>query len=261
MSKELAKKEDETRELAVYDYGEDTGVGFEGQSADTLQIPFLSLLQDGSKAVKEKGFAPGTFFNTVTEECLGEEVFFVPAHVEHVYVEWVPRKKGGGFVGIHQKNSTVVVEARRQSADFGKYATEEGNDLVETLRVYGALCLSDGDVQPIVIPFWSTKIGVYRKWNTRVTMFTVAGPGGKKIKPPRYAHLVKLTSAVEERDSGDSFNYVMSPAKDSIKASLLLPSDERFIAAKAFAEMVKVGTARAADESLVTNGSGEEEVF
>jgi hypothetical protein len=253
-SKALAKVKSESKELVQYDYAQHQDAGFENQTGEDLQIPFLALLQDDSKVVKSGDHEARTLFNTVSQESLGNEVVFVPAYVEKCFVEWVPHNKGGGFVARYQPDDEIVAEAKQlakeKNLDFGKLVIGK-NDLVETYYVYGALCLADGDIQPIVVSFSSSKIKVYRKWNTCVTMFKVSGPDGVKIRPPRFAHLVKIGIFDDQNKAGlEFYNYTMSPANGSIRDSLLQPDDPRFIAAMGFGELVKSGKARAAEESL-----------
>ncbi len=240
---------------AVFDYGEDAGRGFENQTNDEKQVPFLALLQDlspqvtGSDGKEYPGAKAGKLFNTVTEEVLGGDAFFVPAHREHIYTEWRPRTQGGGFVGRYAKDDPVVVEAVRTAKEFGKYKTPAGNELVETFYLYGVLCREDGDLQPAVVAFTSTKIAVFKKWNTQVSLCTVPQPDGRRPRPPYFAHLVKISSVRQTSPKGTFFNLVLSPAKDSIRASLLQTDDPRFLAARALADMVASGAAKAAENT------------
>ena len=89
-------------EVSTYvDYGDHAGKGFENQTQDDVAFPFLTVLQGGEKGMEDVVDAkPGKLFNTITRQ-LYDQVELVPAITEHCYVEWVPREKGGGFVGVH----------------------------------------------------------------------------------------------------------------------------------------------------------------
>lgn len=258
---EVAKRE--ALAVSKFDYGADANAGFEGQTSDEMQIPFLALLQalspQVSGAKKVKGAEAGALFNTVTESLLGSEVLFVPALREHVFVEWKPRKAGGGFVARHERESEVVRAAIEAAKEFGKYTTPAGNDLVETYYLYG-MVVSGTDLEPIVVAFSSTKIKVFKKWNTQVHMFTVE-VNGKKQRPPRFAHLLKIKTTPQTNAKGTFYNFVIEPANGSIKGSLLEPGDPRLQAAKALGEMVAAGKARAAYETQEVGGSEAEEAF
>lgn len=268
------EKKEAPGELQVYDYGDDAGSGFEGQTPDHLAIPFIAVLQKGSPQVENDsppGAKSGNLFNTVTEE-LYDEVFFVPAYKEHVFVEWVPRTKGGGFVDVHLPSSDVVKDAKKAArdanADFGKYVSPDGNDLVETFYVYGAL--TDEKAEPngefAVLAFSSTKIKKYKKWNTAISACQVPAPGGRKQRPPLFAHHVKLTTVREENPKGSFHNFTLGPAgvdeadRPSVKASLLRPGHPAMDAAKSLADMVKDGLARASyDTQSKASGDGGED--
>jgi len=244
MARAVAKKKPtKVATESEYDFGDDVGGGFEGQSQDDMSIPFLSVLQQLSPTVEEGNGKAGQFLNTVTEEVY-DEVNFVAAYTEHVFVEWIPREKGGGIAGIHRPGDDVVVHCQ-ENQEFGKYITPDENDLVETFYVYGVL--DDGNT--VVIPFTSTKIGVYKRWNTRLKMFTVPGPGGRKVRPPLFSHLNKLTSIKQENPKGKFYNMVISPANGDLRGSMVMPDNDLYVAAKMCKEAVISGTAHADTKS------------
>lgn len=242
---------------ATIDYGQDAGAGFENQTQADISIPFLKVLQGLSPEVTKYNAAkPGMLFNTVTEE-VSSSVTFVPATTRHVYVEWKPRSEGGGFIAEHQVNSPVVTKAQGESQKFGEYFVGK-NELVETFYVYGMLLDENGDPSgPAILGFTSTKIGPYKKWNTRINMFQIKTADGRKVRPPLFAHSVKLTTEIEHRAKGDSFNVVLNPAKGDVAASLLPPGHPALEAAKSLRDMVQSGGARAAYE---TAGGSDNEV-
>lgn len=241
MSKELKEKAETG--LEVYDYGQDAGSGFENQTDADIAIPFIYVLQSNSDAVQSEKANSGQIYNNVTGE-FSDEVIFVPATTQHVFVEWIPIDDGGGFVGIHQLNSDVVKKAKEESTEFGRYKTPEGNDLIETFYVYGVTCQGEEATGMGCIAFTSTKISVYKRWNTKLKMFQI-NSGGRKICPPLFAHLTKMTTIKESKGKYNWHNAVLSPANGSVKESLLSPQDPRFQAAKECKEMVESGLVRA----------------
>lgn len=260
--KEVAKVDEKSTALAAYDYGEDEGSGFEGTTAADISIPFLGILQSNSPQLSEpddggiEGAKAGMLINTVTDDLFGgkEGVTFVPAYIQHLFVEWVPRDNGGGMVGMHHIDSEVVQEAKKSSQSFGKYKTKDGNDLVETYYVYGLL----NDEQLCVIAFTSTKISVFKNWNTKLNMFTLKTADGRKVRPPLFAHEVKITTVKQKNKKGEFYNYVLSPVNGTVANSLLEPGSEKLEAAKNVGEMVRDGLAKAAFESQ--NKAGRDEV-
>ena len=260
--------------VVEHDYSDYTGAGFQNQTKDDLAIPFLGLLQANSPQVSDpsdgglEGAKPGMIHNTVTDLVYDgkDGLEFVPGLTEHVFVEWVPRFRGGGFVARHDKDSEIVEKALAGSQTFGRYSTDytetgddkapfKGNDLVETFYVYGVLV--GEQLEPIVLAFTSTKISVYKRWNTKLNMFTVKA-GDRKIQPPLFAHRVRLTTVKQKNNSGEFFNFMLAPVEGDLKSSLLPTDDPRFLAAKECGEMVENKEARASYETQRGGeGSGE----
>lgn len=244
------------------DYGDDAGQGFENQDMSDRKLPIVELLQSNSPLVvqsKGKVFA-GQFRNTVTGEVY-DEVYFVPAITDHCWTEWVGRDDGGGFRGRHRKDAKVVADAvaRNGNRAVGKLKVPQpdGNpthELVESFEIYGIMYSpKDGEILGFgMIPFTSTKIKVYRAWNSAIGNFAPT-LGGKKLPPgrvPIFAHRVKMTSEAESKDKFTYMVPVLSPAEgEDLKSSLLAPSDIRYMAAKKLHDDVLNGLAKAAYET------------
>ena len=244
--------------VAAFDYGEDAGAGFEGTTTADLSIPFIGILQSNSPQVEEKdpeGAESGMLFNTVTRELFkGDEgIVFLPCHKEMAYVEWIPRDKGGGFVGLHDADSQEVRDAIQDNGGkrVGRLAIGE-NELIETHYVYGLVLNDSGDL-PIgfaVISFTSTKIKPFRDWTT--AMYTLRG------KPPMFANRARIKTVKQANDRGKFYNFRIEPLKDSWVESLINPASERELLeeAKGFRDSVTNGLARAAFETERAAGDG-----
>lgn len=254
----LAEKK-QTGIAVLHDYGEDSGIGFEGTGASDLSVPFLSILQSNSPQVQEespKGAAAGFLFNTVTGELTAGDkgVAFIPAHKETAFVEWRPREKGGGFVAVHKQNSDVVSKTitNNGGSRYGKLIMENGNELVETNYVYG-LTLDDEGKQTTgfcVISFTSTKIKPYKDWTT--SMFTLKG------RPPIFANRALIKTVKQKNEKGVFHNFKIEPFRETWIKSLIDPTTEQdlLLEAKSFRDMVVNGMAKAAFE---TNTQEQEE--
>lgn len=266
----MSKKET-TNEVAVkqagavvaagsYDYGADAGAGFEGTKGSDLSIPFLQVLQSNSPQVEAnspEGARAGMLFNTVSKELLNEQNF-LPVHSQDVFVEWVKRDKGGGFVAVHEPTSQVVQQALG-GADraVGKVELPNGNELIETHYVYGLLLDDEG--QPTggfaVLAFTSTKIKVYRDWKT--AMYMVKG------KPPMFAFRARISTVKQKNEKGTFFNFEISPLGNTWVESLINPTTEGHVLQQArdFRELVVNGVAKAAFETQnEASGAGGDEV-
>jgi hypothetical protein len=259
----------------VYDFGQDAGAGYEDTNQEDFAIPMLVLLQGLSPQVKEDGIEgarPGMLINSVTSDLYSgkEGVVFVPSHREHVYIEWVPRDQNGGFVGMHASDSPVVLKAKRESKEFGKYYTPEGNQLKETFMLYGIIVDPETDEpeSAAVISFTSTKIKGYKKMMTTMRSLMVPVGDGRRVNPPMFANQLLIKSKSEKNAHGDFYNFDIRFRNGSAKESLLLPVDGKphplMVAAKDFAEVVKSGNAKvdhnAEAESGFGKGDGDEDI-
>jgi len=262
---ELAKSEP-MLPAPIIDYGTDAGSGVAEIGRDEAGIPFLKILQAQSPEVigpngKIEGAVAGSLLNTGTEQ-LSDNITIVPACRQHVFVEWRPRKQGGGIVGIHQKDSDIVAAAIAASEDFGKYKTEAGNDLVETFYVFSVILEDDSPSGFVVVPFSSTSIKKYKKsFINRVRYCLVDNGAGAKITPPMFAHRITLGTVQESNDDGTWSNYDIKFAVDNnVQQSLMTPDHNGFLAAKELKAMVEAGEA-VADTAKAGEGAkdgGEE---
>lgn len=258
----LEKKKDQEAVMMQFDFGEDIGDGYDPESATDIQVPIIAIVQTNSpqaKPVERGGLGAdvGTMFNTVTNEVM-TEVRFVPAKSEKMYVEWVPRTEGGGFVAQHALDSEVVLNAKKNGGR-SPFKLANGHELIETQYLY---CVRvDENSEPtgefFVISFTSTKLTAWRKWNTAVHSLRVPTPKGKQ-QPPLYSHVVRLSTVEQSNKQGDWHNFVLSPVNGDMKKSLVLPNDEAYSAAKNLRTLIESGAARAA-ESQTSGGTSEPE--
>lgn len=272
-------------ELAKYDYGEDSGAGFEGMDSSELKIPFMNLLQALSPEVSDPskkipGAAPGMFLNTVTRELIPGETgfFFVPCAREHYVVEWVPRKAGGGFVGRHAPTDDIVLTARRAASERARakgdnlesmhWVTASGNDLIDTFYLYGLLLPSPESNEPTgfaLLPFAITKV---KKYQTIMTRMDTKLPA----RSPLYSNRLHVVAVPDRNKKGQNYyNLELKFAiDDNAGASTIPPTlgDRRhplLAYGRALYTMVKAGQAdvdfSGAGEAAVGGAPSEEEAF
>ncbi len=268
--KSLAKKKP-AGAVAPYDYGDMAGAGLEGiTSADRL-IPYLSMLQGLSDELKPangayiKGAEIGELINTVTKERYDGDVgrVFVAVDRSHQFVEWVPRKKGGGYVDTFAPESDEVAHARfeaeQEKLKFGEFK-RDGNDLVETFYLYGFLLDAPGDflsAQPCTIACTKTKIKPYKQLITRI----LSVPGA-----PLFAHQILVRAVPESSSEGDFYNFSFGPAGDDTKSAMISPAVEggaEFLAAcMKLMNEVRAGSVRPDHESARSSeDDGEDAAF
>ena len=213
--------------VAVYDYGENAGAGWETTTQEDFTVPRIKQLQSLSPECEEGGDAQvegakaGLFFNTVTKELL-VDFNFILVRREHVYVEWIPEDAGGGFVGVHQMDSPIVADAKANAVGRD-LKTEAGNDLIDTFEMCLGILNEDGtEVDDFAMMSMTvTKQRPYRDMMTRLRTLK----GSKSI--PLFAHRQSMvTVKATSKSNKPYFNVEMPPLMDDTSASLLNPMDE-----------------------------------
>lgn len=252
----VVEQQQAATDLAIYEgYEEDRGAGFENQTAEDISVPYIEVLQAQSPEVMvEDGPKPGTFINRTTGEIFSgkEGVPFIPACTQHVVVEWVPREKGGGIVGVHQLEDELIRKVRAEQP-LGKYVhPTNGNDLIETFYVYGIFLPTDGSApHPAVIAFSSTRIKPYKDWMFRARSIVITLPNNRKLtKLPLFSHRYRLTTVAAENNKGKWQTLVVRFDGDNAEAARVAPNDDLYLFAKQLCEDVNAGK-RAADTSNV----------
>lgn len=197
-------------------YGDYAGLGMESISSADISIPFINLLQPLSPEVTGENAIEGAkasdFYNTVSGEIIpGKTGFlFQPCERQHVFVEWIPRDAGGGFVAVHEDNSAEVLDARRSNGGrtYGGLKLN-GNDLIETVYLYGHILEDDGlTIRGFaVIAFTASKLKPLRDASTLVVTTRVNGN-----KPPLFAFRFRIASKPDKNKKGQPFfNVAINP--------------------------------------------------
>ena len=228
---------------------QDAGAGFENQTSEDIVMPTVWLLQALNPQVVEnnpEGSRPGKLMNSVTEELM-DDFLFVPATTTHEYVEQVPRDAGGPtFVGIHAINSAEVKRCKA-TQPFGNYTLENGNELIEHFSVFGVIVDDTNVLSFGVIRFKSTKIKVYKQFNTRMQTCQVPRANGDgRFTPPINCHLIKISTVKQTKKGHDFFNFELKSAvNNNMLDSMLSADDPRYKGAVEARELIASGRATA----------------
>lgn len=183
------------------------GLGLENILPEDQTIPFLSIIQSNSPQLRKnhekylKDAQTGDIFNTVTGE-LFESVSVIPCSCNKVFVEWVPRDAGGGFVACHPRNSEIVVNNPRDPKTRHR-ELENGNLLVETMQYYVIVLPDNGEPYPAVIGMSSTQLGFARKWNTVMANRKLRDSNNKVFTPPMFAYQYQLYTTEQSNEHGE----------------------------------------------------------
>lgn len=266
----MAKKVEDTKDLATtqtkaiaqFDYGDDAvpvgqvGKGFEGQTNADVSIPFIRLLQPGSPQVAGQtidGVQAGMYLHSVSQKLWTNKtggMLWVFSFTRHEYIQWRPIDHGGGFVARFEPEDPVVLKAK-EKAKFGEYFIDnegrtgkDGDELSETFTTFGvALDEEEQLLGMACLPFKSSGIKTYRNCMTQLRAHTSLGPTGK-MQTPLYAHVNRFTSEFKQKDKNSWWEPRWEPKNKTLDASLLAPTDERFLLAKSIKKMIESGQAK-----------------
>jgi len=164
----------------------ETNAGFETIGNDEKAVPFLKILQKGSPQVEKEGDAyiegaePGLLFNNATNEIIGKEAKIIILSFEHLWIEWIPEEKGGGFVGSHSKENADRLAVDK--ADFKNWKTADGNELQESYLYY-VLIEGRENEGVLILSLTSSNIKIGKMINRQLTS-TVMDDG--KIAPGHF---------------------------------------------------------------------------
>jgi len=125
MAKEVTKSTGNG--LAVAEFEDLAGLGFEEAKSEDMAIPFLRILAQLSPQVNKRdgayveGAEAGMIYNTVSNEVFkGEDgITVIPCYYSRRYVEWKPRAEGGGYVNSYHPDDTVVTSTVRNERGEG----------------------------------------------------------------------------------------------------------------------------------------------
>jgi len=183
--------------------------GFEDINVDTMSVPFIKIANKLSPALDEhkseyiEGLKEGQFYNSVTNEIYGNELEVIVLRYEHMYVEWKPNR--GGFVDFHTPENA---EALAYDRTFGKWKTEEGNELSENYT-YLVLIVGKEAEGPHVIVLSSTNIKSAQKWNRM--LITHVMENGKKASP--YFLRWTISTDYTSNEKGAWYGFKVKPAQ------------------------------------------------
>lgn len=193
---------------------QDSNRGSEEVKSSDMVLPRLEIVQalspirDDSSGVYDENAREGMFFNSVTNELIGDTAYFVPVYFQMEYLVWQSQDYGGGFHGsfptleqAEEKRDSVVRDDPQLAG-----TTEKGFPIVEVVDTpvhYGLRIDPEGLCEQIVISMARTKAKVSRKWNA---MIQIAGGD-------RFGRVYKLTTFTDENKKGQKFkNFVVQPA-------------------------------------------------
>lgn len=226
-------------------FGSVAGMGMEKVTTRDLIIPRIGILQKMSPELARsdakfiKGAKEGDFCNIGMNEVLPSPLNFIPCFFQKQFLEWTPRKSGGGLAGIHDDDSIM---RRTRKNDEGQNVLPNKNYIVETSQLYVILLLADDVRMPAFIPFVSTQHKKVRQLLTDSRRIMIQRSDGSKFNPPMFYRSWEATTVEENNAQGDWMGWKLVPVGP---ISELENAREVFDHAKEFTQQCIDGVAKA----------------
>ena len=250
-SKQVANSK--TNAMAMYEGFENYGgEGFSDVTTEDLAIPFLRILESMSPQVNERDGAyvknakAGMIYNNVLNEAYDgiKGIRVIPCHYNRRFVEWVPREKGGGYIGSYEPTDPILQTTTKN--EKGQDVLPSGNTLTNTAQFFVLFLHPEMGSQRALIPMSSTQLKKARKWLTQAQSMTAMGKNGPYILP-LMSQIYTLSTVPEQNDKGSWFGWQIERS-----SQLDLQSEEQkalFDSAYAFAKSVKSGEVQIKEEA------------
>lgn len=254
-----AEPTDQSKAVALLDdlaqqFAADAGSGLEDFSGDNFAIPFLVILQKNSPQVDEAnagyidGAKAGMFYNTVTGKLYDHRILpnqpapkglrIIPVKFKQVFVEWVPRDSGGGFVGEHLPESLVHRTATPDKDKPMRLNLPNGNQLVETFKYYLLILDNEGGAEWALFAGTSSQLTTCKKMNTIIGSRKLKLGNGKQVNAPIFAQQFEFNTVTLQNDYGSWSGLKVTTVEE------LVSDPSLYAGAKAYREAIEGGNVK-----------------
>ena len=193
----------------------DAHAGFENVKQDSMALPILKLLQNGSGEAQKRnqnyveGAEPGMLFNTVTKRLYdgAKGIHVIPCHYKLEYQEWSDFGTGSGRPEkIYPDTSDI--KSKTTEDPSGKDRLPNGNYILTVGNHF--VLIVDGDVAETALIYMSSSQGkISRKWNSMMMSIVLEGQKGT-YTPPSFSHVYKLTTVLNSGKGNQWYGYNVS---------------------------------------------------
>ena len=203
----------------------DAKLGFENVDQESVALPILKLLQNGSAEAQRKhanyveGAESGMFFNTVTRRLYDGEkgILVLPCHYRLEYQEWADFGTGSGRPeNIYPGNSDILKETTKDA--LNKDRLPNGNYIQKTGQHF-VIILNEQSSETALISMSSTQAKISRNWNSMMMSITKNGKEGPYTPPP-FSHIYKITSVENTGKGNQWYGYNIQKMEEVTDANL-----------------------------------------
>lgn len=193
----------------------DAQAGFENVRQQSVALPILKLLQNGSAEAQKRnqayveGAEPGMLLNTVTKKIYdgSKGISVIPCHYKLEYQEWSDYGTGSGRPEqIYPDTSDILTKTTKDQ--IGKDRLPNGNYILTVGQHF--VLITDGEsTETALISMSSSQGKISRKWNSMMMSITLNGKNGT-YTPPSFSHVYKITTVLNSGKGNQWYGYNVS---------------------------------------------------
>ena len=204
------KKEAQTPSSILF--RDDANKGFENVRQESLALPILKLLQNGSGEAQKRnqnyveGAEPGMFLNTVTKKLYDGDkgINVIPCYHKTEYQEWAEFGTGSGRPeNIYPADSDILSKTTKDGA---RDRLPNGNYILNVHQNFVLIVGDDGHAESALISMSASQGKVAKKWLSLQMSQTMSDEQGT-FTPASFAFAYKLTSVLNSGKGNQWYGY------------------------------------------------------
>jgi hypothetical protein len=193
----------------------DAHAGFENVKNNSVALPILKLLQNGSAEAQKRnqayveGAEPGMFLNTVTKKLYdgAKGITVIPCHYKLEYQEWSDYGTGSGRPEqIYPDTSDILTKTTKDQ--INKDRLPNGNYIL-TVGNHFVIIVDGNSNETALICMSSTQGKISRKWVSMMMSITWDGKKGP-YTPASFSNMYKITSLLNTGKGLQWYGYNFS---------------------------------------------------
>lgn len=211
MSTEVqTKKQAQTPSTILF--RDDADKGFENVRQESLALPILKLLQNGSGEAQKRnqnyvdGAEPGMFLNIVTKKLYDGDkgISVIPCYYKMEYQEWAEFGTGSGRPEqIYPADSDILSKTTK---DGGKDRLQNGNYILTVHQNYVIIVGEDGSAETALISMSASQGKIARKWQSLQMSQTMTDEQGS-FTPASFANSYRLSSVLNSGKGNQWYGF------------------------------------------------------
>ena len=208
---EISKKQ-EAKAPSTILFREDANRGFENITQDSLALPIMKLLQNGSGEAQKRNqnyvesAEPGMFLNTVTKKLFDGEkgINVIPCYYKMEYQEWAEFGTGSGRPeNIFSADSDILSKTEK---DGSKDRLSNGNYILTVHQNYVIVVSDNGSAETALISMSSSQGKIARKWQSLQMSQSMTDEQGS-FTPASWSYIYKLSSVLNSGKGNQWYGF------------------------------------------------------